>query len=69
MGNGSKVVITGDITQIDLQYGKQSGLNNAVQVLSNVEEISIIRLGDDDVVRNELVKKIVKAYENFSREV
>lgn len=69
MGNGSKVVITGDITQIDLQNGKQSGLNNAVQVLSNVEEISIIRLGDADVVRNELVQKIVKAYENFSREV
>lgn len=68
LGYGSKAVITGDTTQIDLQHRRQSGINNAIQVLSGVEGISILRLGDADVVRNELVQRIVKAYEKFSLE-
>lgn len=64
-GNGSKVAVTGDLTQIDLPFGKQSGLQHAVQVLENIEDISIIHLGQMDVVRNELVQRIVKAYDNF----
>lgn len=64
-GNGSKVVVTGDLTQIDLPFGKQSGLQHAIQVLQNIEDIAIIQLGQVDVVRNELVQRIVKAYDIF----
>lgn len=62
MGAGSRVVITGDITQIDLPGGK-SGLIEARRILSNVEGISFITLSERDVVRHELVQRIVKAYE------
>lgn len=64
-GNGSKVVVTGDLTQIDLQFGKLSGLAHAVNVLQDIDDISIIRLSNADVVRNELVQRIVKAYERY----
>ncbi len=63
LGDGSKMVITGDVTQIDLPDGKKSGLEHAESVLANVEGISIIRLTDKDVVRNPLVMRIVRAYE------
>ena len=59
----SKMVITGDDTQIDLPYGKTSGLTNAAKILSGIDEIGICRLTDKDVVRHELVQKIVLAYE------
>ena len=66
MGSGSKVFITGDLTQIDLPNHVQSGLTQAVAVLSRVPEIGIMRMNGQDVSRNPLVKKIVKAYENDS---
>ncbi len=63
MGEGSKMVITGDATQIDLPEGKKSGLKQAVNVLKNIEGISICHLTDKDVVRHPLVMQIVRAYE------
>ncbi len=63
MGMNSKMVITGDITQIDLPAGKKSGLVEAVDVLKGVEDIAIVNLTYKDVVRHELVQAIVKAYE------
>ncbi|MDY5730879.1 MAG: PhoH family protein [Eubacteriales bacterium] len=67
-GFGSKVVVTGDLSQIDLPFGKLSGLAHAVQVLKDIKDISIIQLSDIDVVRNPLVQKIVKAYEKYDQE-
>ncbi|MGN1372939.1 MAG: PhoH family protein [Candidatus Coproplasma sp.] len=64
LGDGSKMVITGDATQIDLPEGKQSGLTHAARLLEDVEGISLINLTDKDVVRNTLVMRIVKAYAN-----
>ena len=63
LGDGSKMVITGDVTQVDLPDGKSSGLEHAEEVLKDVEGIGIIRLTDKDVVRNPLVMRIVRAYE------
>ena len=65
MGFGSKVVVTGDVTQIDLPRGKKSGLVEALRVLKNVRDIDICYLRDTDVVRHELVKKIINAYDQF----
>lgn len=62
LGDGSKMVITGDATQIDLPEGKQSGLIHAARLLKEVEGISLINLTDKDVVRNTLVMRIVRAY-------
>ena len=64
MGEGSKVFITGDITQIDLPKRIPSGLIHATNLLSGIKEIGMNRLTAEDVVRNPLVKKIVRAYEN-----
>lgn len=64
MGEGTKIFITGDMTQIDLPKKIPSGLVHAVQILNSIPEISIINFDSTDVVRNPLVKKIVKAYEN-----
>ena len=63
LGFGSKIVITGDITQIDLPADKVSGLREAMRVLKGVEDIAILRLNESDVVRHALVQKIIKAYE------
>ena len=65
-GEGSRVVVTGDITQIDLPIDKKSGLIHAIQVLSDVEGIEIVRLTARDVVRHEMVQRIVQAYESAS---
>ena len=65
MGFGSKVVVTGDITQIDLPRGKKSGLVEALRVLKNIRDIDICHLKDTDVVRHELVKKIIGAYDQY----
>lgn len=65
MGFNSKVVVTGDITQIDLPSGTVSGLKEARKVLSNVEGIKFSYFTEVDVVRHELVKRIIKAYEKF----
>lgn len=67
MGEGSKMVVTGDATQIDLPSGVHSGLLNAIDILNNVEGIAICRLGSKDVVRHDLVQKIVNAYENYNK--
>ena len=62
-GFGSKAVVTGDITQIDLPDGKRSGLVDAIKILKNIEGIRIHRFTDKDVVRHALVQKIILAYE------
>ena len=64
MGEGSKVVVTGDITQIDLPLGGKSGLKQAINILSGIDDIAVCRLTDKDVVRHDLVQKIIKAYDN-----
>ena len=63
LGFGSKIVITGDITQIDLPSDKVSGLKDAVRILDNVPDIAICRLTASDVVRHALVQRIIAAYE------
>lgn len=68
MGFGSKMVITGDITQIDLPKGKKSGLVEAAKILKQVKDIRFCYLKDVDVVRHELVKKIINAYEKYYQE-
>ncbi len=67
IGFGSKVVITGDITQIDLPPDKSSGLVEAMSVLRGIENIDICKLGTEDVVRHELIQKIIEAYANYER--
>ena len=62
MGEGSKMIITGDVTQIDLPDGKTSGLKHAVSILKNVDGIAIVNLTYKDVVRHPLVMRIIKAY-------
>ncbi len=62
LGFGSKMVITGDVTQIDLPRGKNSGLIEAQRILKNIEEIGIILFSEQDVVRHSLVQKIIVAY-------
>ena len=62
LGDGSKMVITGDVTQIDLPEGKKSGLKHAAEILKDVEGIEVVVLGDKDVVRHRLVTEIVRAY-------
>lgn len=63
MGEGSRIVVTGDITQIDLPDGKKSGLIDAVETLEGVEGIAVCRLTAKDVVRHPLVMRIIRAYE------
>ena len=65
MGFNSKVVITGDVTQIDLPADKTSGLKEAIRVLEDVEGIGICKLTDQDVVRHVMVQRIIKAYDDF----
>lgn len=68
MGEGSKIVVTGDITQIDLPHHVISGMKDAVQVLDGVEDIAVIRFDHRDVVRHELVSRIIRAYEKADKE-
>ena len=63
MGDGSKVVVTGDVTQIDLPDGKRSGLKHAISILKNLEGIETVTLTAKDIVRHPLVMQIVRAYE------
>ena len=67
LGYGSKAVITGDVTQIDLPKGKSSGLIEAVKILSEVEDIAVCKLTNKDVVRHPLVQNIIKAYEKYEK--
>ncbi|MEO6589111.1 MAG: PhoH family protein [Pyrinomonadaceae bacterium] len=68
IGFGSKVVVTGDVTQVDLPRGQRSGLREAERVLKGIEEIEFVYFNDRDVVRHKLVQLIVKAYESQSDE-
>jgi len=65
MGLGSKAVITGDITQVDLPAEKASGLKQVIKILETVKGIEFIRFNDKDVVRHRLVQQIIKAYQNY----
>ncbi|MGH7412402.1 MAG: PhoH family protein [Candidatus Methylomirabilis sp.] len=65
LGFGSKTVITGDITQVDLPTGRVSGLIEVRSILKEIEGIKFIHLGEEDVVRHELVQQIVRAYESY----
>ena len=65
IGFGSKAIITGDITQIDLPDGKRSGLVEAIKILSGIDDIAFCSFSHKDVVRHPLVQKIVKAYETY----
>ncbi len=67
LGFGSKTVITGDITQIDLPSGRASGLIEAIRILKDVEDIKIINFSQNDVVRHRLVQEIVVAYERYEK--
>ena len=67
LGFGSKIVITGDVTQIDLPTDKTSGLKDALRVLDGVQDIAICRLTAADVVRHSLVQKIIDAYEKADK--
>ncbi|WFF39401.1 PhoH family protein [Moraxella nasibovis] len=68
LGFGSRAVITGDMTQVDLPRGHKSGLAQALQILSKIDEIHITRFDSKDVVRHHLVQKIVQAYDAFDDE-
>jgi phosphate starvation-inducible PhoH-like protein len=65
-GFNSKMVVTGDITQIDLPNGRRSGLLDAVEILRGVEGISFVQFDERDVVRHSLVQRIVRAYEKYN---
>ena len=65
IGFGSKVIITGDQSQKDLPAGQVSGLDVALKVLKNINDIGICRFSNEDVVRHPLVQKIVKAYDEY----
>jgi phosphate starvation-inducible PhoH-like protein len=67
IGEGSKAVVTGDITQIDLPRRQNSGLLNVIQVLEGIREIAFVFLGEEDVVRHPLVRKIVRAYQDHEQ--
>ena len=64
IGFGSRAVVTGDVTQIDLPSGQQSGLNNAARILDDVDGIAFTFFSKKDVVRHPLVQRIVAAYES-----
>jgi phosphate starvation-inducible PhoH-like protein len=67
LGFNSKIVITGDVTQIDLPGDKVCGLKDAIRILDNVDDIAICRLTASDVVRHALVQKIIAAYDSFEQ--
>lgn len=69
LGSGSKAVVTGDITQTDLPFGKKSGLAEASKILRGIEGIAIHEFSERDVVRHKLVQKIILAYDKYEREM
>lgn len=68
LGGGSKMVVTGDLTQTDLPFGQKSGLSAAVRILRKVEDIGIHEFSERDVVRHKLVQRIIAAYDKYDRE-
>ena len=69
MGWDTKMIITGDLTQIDLPREQKSGLKEALKILNGIEGISIVSLGQEDIVRHKLVTRIVNAYASYDREI
>ncbi len=69
IGFGSKAVITGDVTQIDLPSGRKSGLVEAQRVVSGIEGISFIHFDERDVVRHQLVQMIIRAYDEHNKKI
>ena len=69
MGWNTKMIITGDMTQIDLPHSQKSGLIEALHILNNVEGIGVVNLDSRDIVRHKLVTRIVNAYEQFDKEI
>ena len=67
IGEGSRMVINGDLSQVDLPIGQISGLNESKKILSKIKDIEIIYLEANDVIRHPIVKKIIKAYDNFNK--
>ncbi len=67
LGFNSKAVVTGDLTQTDLPFGKKSGLSEAVKILEGIDDIAVHRFSEHDVVRHRLVQKIILAYENYDK--
>jgi len=68
MGTNTKMIITGDMTQIDLPRDQRSGLKEALKILEGVEGIGVVNLGQKDIVRHKLVTRIVNAYEKYDKE-
>ncbi len=68
LGFNSKAIVTGDITQTDLPFGKKSGLKEAIKVLDGIDDIAVHRFTEKDVVRHRLVQKIITAYERYERQ-
>lgn len=68
MGWNTKMIVTGDMTQIDLPKNTRSGLGEAIKILGNVEGISMVMMNDKDIVRHKLVTKIVKAFDKYNNE-
>ena len=69
LGEGAKLIITGDITQIDLPKNTKSGMVEALNILKNIDGISIVQFNENDVVRHPLVKKIINAYNKYEKEI
>ena len=69
MGENSRMVITGDPSQVDLPFGAQSGLKDALEILPTIKDVEIIRFGETDVVRHNLVTRIVKAYNRRDKDM
>ena len=67
LGENSKMIINGDLSQVDLPSGTKSGLREAIKILKNIKDIGFIKFDDKDVVRNSLVSKIVSNYENYEK--
>lgn len=67
LGFGSKAIVTGDITQVDLPKGKESGLKQAIEILEGVEGIEFVFLNEQDVVRHALVQRIIRAYDKYEK--
>ena len=67
LGMNSKMIITGDLTQIDLSYNQKSGLKEAIEILSGTEGITVVKLDQKDIVRHKLVTRIVTAYDTYDR--
>ena len=67
LGENSKMIINGDLSQVDLPSGTKSGLRESIKILNNIKDIGFIKFDEKDVVRNPLVSKIVSKYDEFEK--